>query len=258
MKSDMSRGTGNCLLDRLTAEEYARLARDAKRINRSCGHVLWVAGAPAPQLYFPVSSVCSTLIQLGDGLEVETVPTGREGVLGCDAFLGLRFSLYRAVVQISGDVIAVPASTFQAVLKLGGALDGLMRRYMAFRLRATEQILACNARHPLAHRLCRWLLAAQDAVGENHFELTHEGLANALAVRRQSVSVAALQLQRTGTIYYKRGKMTIRDRQTLESCGCECYRVIRDLYHRIMLQECPTPASSRINSLSRKSDVRNQ
>lgn len=56
--------------------------------------------------------------------------------------------------------------------------------------------------------------------------LTQEQLSGLLGVRRESISVEALKLQRAGTIRYARGLVTVLDRPRLEqrSCGCFCPR----------------------------------
>jgi Mn-dependent DtxR family transcriptional regulator len=55
-----------------------------------------------------------------------------------------------------------------------------------------------------------------------------------LGVQRTSVNEAASSLQEQGLISYSRGVMTILDRNALETASCECYRVIRDEYARLV------------------------
>lgn len=55
-----------------------------------------------------------------------------------------------------------------------------------------------------------------------------------LGVRRPSVSVVASILQKAGPIRYSRGKITILDRPGLESATCECYRVIKQEFDRLL------------------------
>ncbi len=55
-----------------------------------------------------------------------------------------------------------------------------------------------------------------------------------LGVRRASVTVIAGKLQKAGLIHYRRGRMTIVDREGLEATSCECYRVIHNEYNRLI------------------------
>ena len=64
--------------------------------------------------------------------------------------------------------------------------------------------------------------------------MTHELIANMLGVRREGVSIAAGHLQQKSLIKYSRGTITMLDRPALESAVCECYRVVKDEYDRIL------------------------
>lgn len=55
-----------------------------------------------------------------------------------------------------------------------------------------------------------------------------------LGVQRQSVTVAAGQLHRAGLIDYRRGRITIEDREGLETASCECYEKVRTEYSRLV------------------------
>lgn len=55
-----------------------------------------------------------------------------------------------------------------------------------------------------------------------------------LGVNQSTVSLAAGVLQRAGLIRYVRGQLTVTDREGLEAASCECYRVIRDQFERLV------------------------
>jgi len=53
-------------------------------------------------------------------------------------------------------------------------------------------------------------------------------------VRREGVTHAAGRLQENGLISYVRGRITVLDRRGLESAVCECYKVVKDEYDRLL------------------------
>jgi len=78
------------------------------------------------------------------------------------------------------------------------------------------------------------MLLTHDRVGGDEFPLTQEFLAQMLGVRRASVTVAAGILQKAGFIRYFRGRVAIVDRDGLENASCECYRIIRTEFDRLL------------------------
>lgn len=63
---------------------------------------------------------------------------------------------------------------------------------------------------------------------------TQEMISHLHGVRREGVTVAAGRLQDTGLISYARGHIHILDRRGLEAAACECYRVIKKEYERLL------------------------
>lgn len=66
---------------------------------------------------------------------------------------------------------------------------------------------------------------ACDRVGSTSLPLTHEFLATMLGVRRSGVSLIAGELQRSGLIRYRHGRITVVNLEGLEALACECYRL---------------------------------
>jgi hypothetical protein len=81
--------------------------------------------------------------------------------------------------------------------------------------------------------MCRWLLQHLDRQVGDEMLVTHERIASMLGVRREGVTVAALQLQRAGLIQYRRGHIRVLDRQGLAQQTCECYSVVEQAYEQL-------------------------
>ena len=80
----------------------------------------------------------------------------------------------------------------------------------SFMAQGTETALA-NGRHKIEERLSRWLLMADDRVGDE-IPLTHEFLGVMLGVARPGVTLVLQELERRGWVSHRRGVVTILDR----------------------------------------------
>ncbi len=226
----------NRLLDRLPASEYKLLVRSEKVVALTRGDELYPQDGRGglSYVYFPTCGMISLTVLVENGQEVEAGTVGNEGMIGLPIAQGLDFSPTKAISQISGECVRIPAAAFLKAMKPGGTLDLLVRRYSAFSLRYGSQTVACNLLHSAEERMCRWLLMCLDRVETDTFTLTHEFLAEMIGVRRQTVTVIAGKLQTASLITYHRGVIRILNRKKLEATSCECYGVIKASYDRIM------------------------
>src|ERR1700722_15759934 len=141
----LTRRTGNRLLDRLPEDEFQRLLPSWETISLPHGHELCRQNGPMSHVYFPTSGMCSVVGGTKEGKVVETATVGNEGMIGIPVFLGLDFSPSRAISQVSGTGLRMPAPSFLRALEARGALDRLLRRFIGFSLRYAYQTVACNA-----------------------------------------------------------------------------------------------------------------
>jgi CRP-like cAMP-binding protein len=154
-------------------------------------------------------------------------------MLGLPVVLGVDSSPLRAITQIAGECVRIDPDRFRAVLQSGGHLDGLVRRFLALSLQSAQQNIACNLRHSVEQRLCRWLLSVHDRSPSDEFEITQEIMSQVVGASRQKVTVVAGRLQKAGHITYQRGRVRVLDRPGLEQHSCECSRVLRAAYERL-------------------------
>ncbi|HKN37552.1 MAG TPA: Crp/Fnr family transcriptional regulator [Actinomycetota bacterium] len=226
---------GNRILDALPPEAYDRLLPALSPVSLELKDLLLESGKAIDTVYFPVSAVVSLLTTMDDGSAVEVATIGNEGIVGVPVFLGAQALGARDFyqVQVPGQVVAMAAGAF---LKSTGRdpLRGLVQRYAQALFSQVTQQVACNGLHSIEERCSRWMLLTHDRVGGDEFPLTQEFLAQMLGVRRASVTVAAGILQKAGFIRYFRGRVAIVDRDGLENASCECYRIIRTEFDRLL------------------------
>jgi CRP-like cAMP-binding protein len=192
------------------------------------GDVLYEAHASIRYVYFPVDCLVSLLLPQNRHPPLEVAMIGNEGMVGVPLALGMRTSLVQAVVQSSGRAWRMNGRAFHEELRRKASLRGHIDGYIHTLIGELTQSAACNAFHPVEARCARWLLMARDRLGLDEFELTQEGLAHKLGVRRVGITVAAGNLQRGGCITYSRGWMRILDSQRLAAAACECYQAVGD------------------------------
>ncbi len=219
----------------LEPKERERLLAATSPVSLEHKQVLLGRGDRIDTVYFPDNAVVSLLTTMDDGTTVEVANIGNEGIVGLPAFLGIETLGPRESyqVEVPGQARALDVATFT---KAAGRepLRGLVERSIQALFIQTAQRLACVALHSVPERCSRWLLLTHDRVGDREFPLTQEFLAQMLGVRRASVSVAAGALQHAGLISYSRGRVTILDRDGLESAACECYGIIRSEWERLL------------------------
>jgi CRP-like cAMP-binding protein len=224
----------NGLLSALPSADRKRLLKALQPVSLTARQPLYGAGAPINFVYFPVSGVHAIVTSMAAGGIVEVATVGNEGMVGIPVFLGARSALDAAFCQVSGDVLRMTAVRFAEEVGRSRALRTLMLRYTQAFIHQVAQHVVCNRLHSTVGRCACWLLMTCDRVDVDEFVLTQASLAQMLGVRRATVTAAAGSLQHAGVIRYTRGRITIRDRKKLERACCECYRIIRQRYKRLI------------------------
>jgi CRP-like cAMP-binding protein len=205
----------NVLLDGLPLAALQRLCDRLEPAPLPLTSVLYQPGEPVAAVHFPLAGVISIVAELEPGEIVEAATVGREGMCGISVFLGAGAPTERAVVQVRGEALRLPADVFRQEVD-DGPLQVMLRRYTQALFTQLARNAACNRVHALRQRAARWLLTTADRMASPSFQLTQEFLAQMLAVRRASVSGVASSLAGDGCISYVRGVITILDRPRLQ------------------------------------------
>ena len=232
--------TSNHVLASLPPAEYRSLLPWLEPVQLDAGDVLQECGVAQAQVVFPCSGIISMNYQLADGASVAVALVGCEAIVGISVFLDSALPSGQSIVQVAGQGFRLDAATVRAQLRNGGQLQALALRSIQTMSTQMAQTAVCNRHHNLDQQICRWLLLTLDRVPGNELSMTHELIAQLLGVRREGVTAAAGKLQDAGVINYSRGRIVVLDRCALEARVCECYRVVRKEYHRLL----PIPAGA--------------
>jgi CRP-like cAMP-binding protein len=224
----------NRLIASLPPEEYERLLPKLQPVSFTLGEVVYEFGGHLEYVFFPTNSIVSLLYTMENGASAEMGLTGSDGVVGIALFMGGGTMPNRAVVQSAGGALRMKAKVLQDEFARGGKFQRLLLRYTQALITQISQTAVCNRLHSVEQQLCRWLLLSHDRVQADELIMTQELIADMLGVRREGVTVAAGRLQDAGAIRYVRGHVKIVDRQKLERTVCECYRVVKDEFDRLL------------------------
>ncbi len=239
MESDKPRQ--NLLLASLPDAEWQRWQPLLEWVDLPLEKPLHEIGAPLQFVYFPTSAIVSVLNVIGEGSPSQIAVVGREGVVGVSVFVGAGRSSTRAVVQSAGTGYRMLAAVIKAETERSAAVMHLMLRYTQALITQMSQTAACNRHHSMDQQLCRWLLLLLDRLPDHEVVMTQELIAHMLCVSREDFIEAALELQLSGLIRYARGRVSVLDRPGLGRRSCECYRVVKNEYDRLL----PNPEAIR-------------
>ena len=232
----------NQLLAALPALEFERIAPHLELVAMPLEEVLYESGDQSQHVYFPTTAIVSKCYLMENGASSEIVGVGNEGVVGTSLFMGGITQPSRAIVYTRGYGYRIKARALmeefdRAGGRRAGSMQQILLRYTQALMTQISQTAVCNRHHTLEQRLCRWLLQTLDRSSSNELSMTQELIASLLGVRREGVTEAAGNLQQQGYIRYRRGRITVLDREGLEGCACECYKVVKSAFEQTFPQQ---------------------
>ncbi|WP_396594682.1 Crp/Fnr family transcriptional regulator [Brevundimonas sp. R86498] len=217
----------NLWIAALEAPDRARLEPHLTERRFTQGQVLYEAGEPVEDVWFPLEGVVSLMTVLSEERMVETAAIGREGLVGvtCGPMNGRASS--RAIAQLAGSAACCPADAFAEALAGSETLRMALAKFTESLFAQVQQTAACNAQHRLDERLARWLLTLHDRADGDRFALTQADIAGMLGVRRATVSEVGAVLEDRHLIRRGRGWVEVLEREALEQAACGCYGLLR-------------------------------
>jgi CRP-like cAMP-binding protein len=223
----------NGVLAALPEEQLTRILEHCQIVELPSQHLFFEPEDRVDYAYFLCSGMASASTVMRDGRTAEAMSIGREGMCGFPALTDGLTSQFRLSMVAGGTAIKIPGDIIRTEYKSGGALARVLQDHLRVRLVQLAQLAACNGLHSVEQRLARYLLVASDLLGGTRLPFTHEMLAEMLGAQRTTVTNAALNLERAGTITYKRGQIDIVDREKLSSIVCECYAMLNENFLRL-------------------------
>jgi len=217
----------NLFLAALSPRDLDFIQPYLKPVDLRQGVVLADPGARVDEILFVESGMISITTTMEDGAAIELASLGREAVVGSLAGLGVHRANARAIVQIAGSGLRIAAADYRAVMTRSPVFLKIVLLSNELAMAQMQQTAACNALHSAERRMCRWIIQVRDRVGDDVLRLTHDFVAQMLAVRRPTVTLIAQELQNAGLIRYRRGEITILDHAGLERAACECVEALR-------------------------------
>ena len=225
----------NFLLNHLPRDVLKRIEPDLKLVQLSRSEVLHKPGEEIQDLYFPTTSMISITLMMRGGQTVETGAIGRREVVGINAFMGGRETTQTEyIVQLPGEALKIAADPLKTEFNRNTEMRAVLLKYTQAFVAQISQNVACNRSHNTDQRFARWLLEVADRVQLEKFPLTHEFIAQMLGTRRASVTDAAIKVKNQGIIEYDRKNIKINDIGALEERSCECYRLLKTEYDRLL------------------------
>lgn len=224
----------NRLLAKLPLEDYQRIQSKLVQLPLRFRQVLHKQDEKITAVVFPGGGACSLTKQLGDGSSAEVATIGSEGIIGAEVFFGDDVAAYETLVQVPGHAYEMSTAAFIEEMSRRGAFYNSVVRYSQALMTLVMQTTVCNGVHSVEQRCCRWLLTLRDRVGSDDLKMTHEMLATMLGVRRPSVTLVIVSLQRKGIVDTHRGNVRIVDRKELEKMSCECYLTVKTTFARLL------------------------
>ena len=224
----------NKLLMTLPITDYERIFMHLEPVQLIPGEILFHSGEKLEYVYFPMDCFISLLYDTENGGTTEIAAIGNDGVVGVAIFMSGAAMPYRAMVQSAGHAYRMPQNLFMQEFSRYGSFSHKLLNYTQVLITQAAQMAVCNRFHNVDQQLCRFLLLSFGWLPTNELAITQELISNMLGVRREGITEAAGKLQHAGLIHYRRGHITVLNREGLEARSCECYQVVKSEFERLL------------------------
>jgi CRP-like cAMP-binding protein len=206
--------------------DVALIRPHLREVNLRAGQVLCEPGDRIRKVYFLHEGAVSKMMVFEDGAEIDCALIGREGAVGAMSALGMRTSVTRDICHMAVGALAIDVVQLSEAARVSEPIHAALDRYCAWKMSYAIRNGACNARHAVEQRLCRWLLTCSDVLEEPEIRLPQDVFAKMLGVQRTSINPILQRLRTDGLIDLGRSRLLLTNRAGLMARACECYEAM--------------------------------
>jgi CRP-like cAMP-binding protein len=221
----------NRLLTAMPAADLEILLPLLTKTELALDRVLEVEGQPISDIYFFESGIAASR---ASARRLMVAMIGNEGMSGLGFILGYGYSTHDVAVIAGGTALRISANALRDILEKRPKLRSLLLRFAQVLISQTTETAVSGVRASIEERLARWILMAQDRVGEEISDITHETLSTMLGVRRAGVTTGLQKLEGEGLIISSRAHVSVRDRPGLERRAANFYGLPEAAYVRLI------------------------
>ncbi len=203
----------------MEAEDFSKIFEFMDLISIPANITLNKAGENPRYCYFIESGVVNVSIPGVDDKKSQIGMVGREGMTPSIWRSSPLLQPFEITMQIAGTVNRIPSRILLSLQKDRRGVASALAEYTYEFATQIAYTAYANANFRVEQRVGRWLLMCHERADMHALPLTHEHLAEALSVRRPSITTALHILEGEKLITTERGQITVVDRQKLSKYG---------------------------------------
>ena len=226
---------GNRLLAVLSEADRTRLLPHLHAFDFENGAILQPAGEDVVHTWFPCGpALASFCVSSEPGDLMEGAIIGWEGAVGGVVSNGRIPAFATAQVRSAGRFLRIRTSALEQAKIDSLHLRHWFARYSDCLFAQLFQTAACNARHTIRQRACKWLLSASERTGSKELTMTQEDFAALLGVGRSFVNRTLHALREEGLVEMRRGVIVLKNKKRLKQAACGCSTAIENHFDEVL------------------------
>lgn len=222
----------NRLLASLSSSDRQVFDPCLQGVQLEAGTVLSKPNVPASHAYFLESGIAASALDADSGRNIEVGLTGNEGFIGLPIILDAEQCSRMTIMLVGGRALRIEAQALRYVSEAIPTIRSKLLNFVHTFIIQTSSTVTAHATLSTEQKLARWLLMAQDRLGDD-LEITHDFLAMVLGVRRPGVTVAIHVLEGEHALAARRKQLKILDRDKLKMLAGPSYGVAEAEYDRV-------------------------